>query len=91
MSKPFLSQLISIAQRTRSCGGKNVPNLSKMVEILVSLNRILHIHLAHLKLTWTFDERRTADERIDLALDIEEKAIEDVPIEDKPIEEKKDG
>jgi hypothetical protein len=81
-----LSNLISIAQRIRNGGGNQIPNLNKMIDILVTTNRVLHIHLARLKLTWSFDERMGADKRINLALDIKE------PDESEPKEEvKEDG
>lgn len=72
-----LSKLISIAQKIRAGGGNQIPNLGQMIDILVTTNRILHIHLARLRLTWSFDERMGAEKRINLAMDIDEKKKEE--------------
>jgi hypothetical protein len=73
-----LSTFVSIAQKQVTAGGKIIPNLKKMIDILVTTNRVLHIHLTRLKLTWSFDERMGTDKRINLALDINEQEQEEV-------------
>lgn len=74
----MLSNFVSIAQKQMSQTTNVVPNLKKMIDILVNTNRILHIHLAKLKLTWSFDERINANTKINLALDITEPEPDEV-------------
>ena len=74
----LLSNFVSIAQKQLSQTTNVIPNLKKMIDILVNTNRILHIHLAKLKLTWSFDERINANTKINLALDITEPEINEV-------------
>jgi hypothetical protein len=63
--------MINISNRCMQQNPKFVPSgVSEMISILVTTNRILHIHLSRLKITFIFDEKFSYETKLSHALDV---------------------